>query len=194
MVNVFALATCPKQAARMQCDAHVVKMLLELVQMLYAVWDGETHSSWTLQPYKVTHRNHPMTRWAGSCVAAYRWMLEHGRALCVEYTERYGKQHKCELHIEQLETAGCPPHLPEKDDGGWSDTLKSAVLAEDDLPKGCTAFPLCMGDHLDNCIVRNAVGKISGVASVRKYYKLKKSLFKKPFTYKKEEYVFSKWK
>ena len=178
----------------MQCDAHVVKMPLELTQMLYAVWDGETHPSWTLPSYKVTHRNHPMTRWAGSCVAAYKWMLEHGRALCVEYTERYGKQHKCELHIEQLEAAGCPPHVPQEDDGEWSTMLKGAVLAEDDVPEGTTRFPLCMGGHLDTCTERNELGKISGVASVRKYYKLKKSLFKKPFRYKKMDFDFDRWK
>lgn len=193
MVNVFALASCPKKSARMQCDAHVVKMLLEAVQMLYAVWGEHAHECFTVEPYRLTHKNHPMTKWAGSCFASYMWLLKHARALCNEYTKRYEKQHKCEQHIEQLELAGCPAHVPVKDDGEWIESLKNAVLADEDVPDGCSVFPLCMGDHLEECVERNKSGRISATRSVQSYYKLKKDLFKKPFRYKKQEFDFGKW-
>ena len=81
--------------------------------------------------------------------------------------------------------------MPEHDDGAWAETLKGAKLAEDDVPAGCSRFPLCMGDHLDECVVLNENGKVSGTKSMIKYYKLKKSLFKKPFRYRRESYPFA---
>ena len=191
MVNCFALKRSAHKSAEVMCDAHCVKMLLESTQLLYAIWDGFEHPAFKLQAYRTTHRHHPITLWAGSCAAAYNWLLAHGEALCKEYTERYGKEHKCEQHIKQLQLAGVPPHVPANDNGEWVERLKNAVLATEDTPEGCSRFPLCMGDHVDECIVRNKSGNISATKSMAKYYKLKAVLFKKPFRYKKGEYSFS---
>ena len=51
-------------------------------------------------PYKTdkgAFRNHPCTIWTGEFVMNWRWLIEHGLALCDEYTTRYGKTHSC-LH------------------------------------------------------------------------------------------------
>jgi hypothetical protein len=89
-MNVFFLAKCPTKAAQMQCDKHVVKMILETAQLLSTAH----HLCGEGGPYKVTHQNHPSAVWARESVANYRWLYAHLEALSDEYTERYAKVHK----------------------------------------------------------------------------------------------------
>jgi hypothetical protein len=100
-MNIFVLDTNPVTAARMQCDKHVVKMVLETAQILSTVAGG---------PYKPTHANHPCVLWAGRSVVNFNWLLQHGRALCEEYTLRYGRRHKCQDVIELINSQ--PIKLP----------------------------------------------------------------------------------
>lgn len=100
-MNIFAVDYDPVKAARMLCDKHVVKMVLETAQMLSTINSG---------PYKPTHKNHPCTLWAGDRVTNYLWLVEHGLALADEYTVRYGKVHKSQAVIEGL---SMPPALPD---------------------------------------------------------------------------------
>lgn len=105
-MNIFFLDTDPETAAVMQCDKHIVKMPLETAQMLCAVY----HRYGEPAPYKLTHANHPSTRWAGDSAENYRWLWDHGMALCEEYTHRYGKVHACRKILEavQFPPAGIP--------------------------------------------------------------------------------------
>jgi len=89
-MNIFYLSHDPKHCAELQCDKHVVKMILETAQLLStAHWElgGEG-------PYKVTHKNHPSAVWARSGRKQYEWLYAHFKALSDEYTLRYGKVHK----------------------------------------------------------------------------------------------------
>ena len=89
-MNIFVLSEDPEESARMQCDKHVVKMILESGQMLCAAHDpGEA-------PWKRTHFNHPCTVWTRSSRANYEWLSVHGLELCAEYTRRYGRRHGAE--------------------------------------------------------------------------------------------------
>jgi len=89
-MNIFYISTNPVRAAQMQCDKHVVKMILESAQMLCtAHHEFGNHDV----PYKVAHRNHPSTIWARSGLKQYIWLYRHFKALSDEYTERYGKVH-----------------------------------------------------------------------------------------------------
>jgi len=89
-MNIFYISTNPVRAAQMQCDKHVVKMILESAQMLCtAHHEFGNHGV----PYKVAHRNHPSTVWARSGVKQYKWLYRHFQALSDEYTDRYGKVH-----------------------------------------------------------------------------------------------------
>ena len=89
-MNIFYISTNPVRAAQMQCDKHVVKMILESAQMLCtAHHEFGNHDV----PYKVAHRNHPSTVWARSGLKQYNWLYRHFMALSDEYTERYGKVH-----------------------------------------------------------------------------------------------------
>jgi hypothetical protein len=45
------------------------------------------------EAYKVTHHNHPSNIWTRSTRGNYKWLLAHFKALCEEYTLRYGKVH-----------------------------------------------------------------------------------------------------
>lgn len=89
-VNIFVLSQDPIEAAKMMCDKHVLKMILESGQMLCAAHPPE------VAPWKRTHYNHPCTVWTRTSTSNYEWLAAHGLALCEEYTKRYNKRHKSE--------------------------------------------------------------------------------------------------
>ena len=89
-MNIFVLDKDPQIAAEMACDKHVVKMILETAQMLCTA--ARARGAWA--PYGATHKGHPCTKWAGASLGNWKWLIEHGEALCGEYTKRYGKCHK----------------------------------------------------------------------------------------------------
>lgn len=93
-MNIFILHKDPIRAAKMQCDKHVVKMVLETAQMLCTVYPEG------LPPYKRNHYNHPCTIWTRTSKNNFLWLCEHGIALSKEYTYRYKKIHKCQEVIE----------------------------------------------------------------------------------------------
>jgi len=90
--------------AKMHCDKHVVKMCLETCQLLCTAWhviDPE-HKIYK-PPYKIAHKNHPSAKWARESRSNFIWLCELGIQLCKEYTYRYGKIHKCEEYLKDLE-------------------------------------------------------------------------------------------
>lgn len=102
-MNIFVLDYSPVKAAQMQCDKHVVKMPLESAQILCTAFPKGS------APYKLTHYNHPCSIWCRQSEENYKWLIQHGLALCDEYTYRYGKHHKsrdvilwCEQNINEI--------------------------------------------------------------------------------------------
>lgn len=91
-MNIFVVDRDPIVAARMLNDKHVVKQTLETTQLL----SGAQIMMGREVTYKLTHKNHPCSQWVRSSRENYIWTWEHGKALCSEYTHRYGKVHKCE--------------------------------------------------------------------------------------------------
>ncbi len=90
-MNIFYLDKDPTEAARLQCDRHVVKMILETAQLLstaHVELDGEQVA------YKATHKNHPSAVWVRESLDHYEWALYHLEALGREYERRYKKVHK----------------------------------------------------------------------------------------------------
>lgn len=79
-------------------DKHVVKMILESAQIMSTVYARYGQPA----PYRATHANHPSVRWAGDSWEHYQWLAAHAKALCAEYTFRYGKVHASEKVIDQL--------------------------------------------------------------------------------------------
>lgn len=103
-MNIFVLDVNPNHAAMMQCDKHVVKMILESAQLLCTAYPDGT------APYKRTHYNHPCAIWTRECIENWNWLLDHAKALSREYTYRYGKLHKTESVLNWLTYN--PPTLP----------------------------------------------------------------------------------
>jgi len=108
-MNIFFLHIDPKTCAEMHVDKHVVKMILELAQLLCSA--HHLSNSEYEPPYKLTHKNHPSSIWTRSSKDNYIWLVCLAKELCKEYTYRYGKTHKTETYIDDL-AQNIPP-LPE---------------------------------------------------------------------------------
>ena len=112
-MNIFVLDENPYAAARMHCDKHVVKMILESAQMLstaHRVLDGSRIKApsksgktlvkrWTLDNekedilYSATHINHPCNQWVRESYVNYVWLYSMFKALSEEFEFRYKKKH-----------------------------------------------------------------------------------------------------
>ena len=88
-MNIFYLHKDVWQCAKMHCDVHVNKMILESAQLLSTAH----HELGSTAPYKTTHKNHPSAVWARSGRYQYQWLYRLLEALSDEYTKRYGKVH-----------------------------------------------------------------------------------------------------
>jgi hypothetical protein len=131
-LNLFILDPDPIISAQLQCDKHVVKMIVESAQMLsttHRTLDGllETRKSksgktnvkyWVLPDkrenilYKSVHVGHPCTVWSTLNKANYNWHYTHFIALCNEYTYRYGKKHKTETELA-VHLMDLPKNIPD---------------------------------------------------------------------------------
>lgn len=120
-MNIFILDRNPKLAARANCDKHVIKIILEISQMLSMAM---SMSGSDKAPYRVTHQNHPMSKFVRTTKGNYKWTCDHLEALLQEYTERYGKIHKCAQYLNLFRNS---IHL----------------IPDGDL----TTFPQCMPDE-----------------------------------------------
>jgi hypothetical protein len=171
-MNLFILSKSSKKNARYHCDKHVVKMILELAQMLctcHRFLDGiliivetetKTGSKKKKKVYKLedsreevlygaTHINHPCNIWLMKSSENYEYMYKLFLNLCKEYTYRYEKIHKCERILSEI--------------------LKKMP---DNIPTGPkTDFAQAMPDYCKN--------EKSAVRAYRKYYNNeKRDLFK----------------
>jgi hypothetical protein len=90
-MNIFYLDKCPRKAARLQYNKHVVKMILESAQMLCTA--HHVYGNPDDVPYKQAHLNHPSTVWVRENSLHYDWLYEHFVALQGEYYKRYNKTH-----------------------------------------------------------------------------------------------------
>lgn len=92
-MNIFVLDYNPETCAEYHCDKHVVKMILETVQMIctnhriYKLVDADNDSI-----YKSTHAEHPCTVWARQSKQNYLWLCELLEALHNEWQYRFGKE------------------------------------------------------------------------------------------------------
>ena len=111
-MNIFVTNRCPIQSARNLPDKHIVKMPLETCQMLSIIYSDWYYGVGNLYksdgtPYRTAHgafRKHPCTQWAAADQYNLAWLIEHGLALCFEYTARYNKVHTCQDVIYQAES------------------------------------------------------------------------------------------
>jgi hypothetical protein len=89
-MNIFYINSNPIIAAQQLADDHIRKMQIESAQMLSAAhWENGSTA-----PYKRTHVNHPSTIWTRQSIHHYRWLVQHGLAVCDEFEKRYNKPYK----------------------------------------------------------------------------------------------------
>ncbi len=109
-MNIFYLHSNPKICAIYHNNKHLVKMTLEVTQLLYTCIHLTSPELLLHAPlnksgqkgYKSCHHNHPSSIWTRSSIHNYKWLCSLGIELCKEYTFRYNKIHSCQEHIEWL--------------------------------------------------------------------------------------------
>lgn len=105
-MNIFILSKDLAENVKMHCDAHVRKQILEAAQIACTVhWltGGKA-------PYRSTHKNHPLVRWACESMTAYKFTVKYGLALCEEFTYRWQGVHKTQAVLQWLSEN--PPNIP----------------------------------------------------------------------------------
>ena len=108
-MNIFYLHDNPEICAQYHADKHVVKQILECAQILSTVLEGKG----TKILYKPTHKNHPVTLWVGESWQNFSLTVRLFKALCKEYTFRYGKTHKCETATQGIDFNAFKPLFDE---------------------------------------------------------------------------------
>ena len=119
-MNIFVLDTDIKKCAQYHCDKHVVKMILESVQMLCTALNKKGFTT----PYKSTHVKHPCVLWVESSHDNFLWLKNLTLALNDEYQFRFEKNsnHKSVFVLDEIsnysyESLGLtefPQAMPEK--------------------------------------------------------------------------------
>jgi len=87
------------KSAKSQDNYRTVKMILESCQMLCTAINELAGKQVT--PYRSTHKSHPSTKWVRASSANFEALVEHTMAMLEEYTERFGKIHKCSSVLEK---------------------------------------------------------------------------------------------
>jgi len=148
-MNIFFLSMNPEELAYMYCDQHVIKILLEICQMMYTAWfySGQTDYvesnapytvNGTRRGYKAAHKKHPTTLWISSSIDNYNFAGEIGMCLALEYKKRFGKVHACSKHILWL-YENKPSHFELRES-------ETAYYPTRDFKPGLTRIPACMPD------------------------------------------------
>ena len=87
-MNIFVLDTDINTCAQYHCDKHVVKMILESVQILCTALNKKGF----VTPYKSTHQKHPCILWAEASYDNFYWLKNLTLALNDEYRFRFERQ------------------------------------------------------------------------------------------------------
>lgn len=108
-MNIFVFSFRVAANAESYCDQHVIKIILEITQLLYC-------TVWMFAPdlmerapnggYKKTHVNHPINVWVRRSEKNWLWALSMGLALCDEFNYRgfkKGEDHLCKKHLLWLQ-------------------------------------------------------------------------------------------
>lgn len=136
-MNLFFLHHDPQICAQYHCDKHVVKMILELVQMLFTahICGGNKDV-----PYRAFSKNHPMVIWVRTSKENYIFTVKLAESLSVEYTHRYNRIHACNEHIIWLKE-----HVPIFKETFY---LKNVIFSTNKHLGHLTPIPLTIPDDV----------------------------------------------
>ena len=111
-MNIFFLDKTPEGSAKMLCDKHVPKMLLESCQMLSTALRQNGYEDDYL--YKSAHPNHPMTKWVGNTRDNFIWAFRNADEISREYYKRFGKVHKSTRILDFITDNEMQTEIPDK--------------------------------------------------------------------------------
>jgi hypothetical protein len=176
-MNLFFLHPDPETCAKQHCDKHVVKMILELVQMLFTchIFFGSD-----LPPgsYRSFNPKHPTNLWIQDSINNYIYTVTLLKYLCEEYTHRYNKIHKCQNFVEFL-TQNYPDYNNHRSVYAPGTYISYNKIIQS---MGMTPVPLAMFDDV----------KVEDtIIAYRNYYNVYKKRFAK-WTNREVPYWFSK--
>ena len=99
-MNIFILDNEIEKCAQYHCDQHVVKMILESVQMLCTALNKKGFTT----PYKSTHIKHPCVLWVEESFENFTWLQNRAIALNTEYRFRFERDsdHKSIFVLSEL--------------------------------------------------------------------------------------------
>lgn len=116
-MNLFFLDDGEAANAQAHCDQHIIKMPLEVAQMLYTtlyILSGKDKACYAKiissapltrsaaqRGYKPTHVHHPVVTYAAK---NFLRVVNYGLSLCKEYSYRFGKKHAVKIHLEWLKS------------------------------------------------------------------------------------------
>ena len=105
-MNIFVLDQDVETCAQYHCDQHVVKMILESVQLLCTALNKKGFAT----PYKSTHIKHPCVYWVEESFDNFLWLKKLAMALNAEYRYRYEKEsdHKSIRVLDQISEYSYP--------------------------------------------------------------------------------------
>jgi hypothetical protein len=110
-MNLFILSKNPVEIAMWMTDKHIVKIILEAVQMLCCAYQIVLPCKDATGLYKITHKNHPVSKWVRKSRENFLWTLDLCDAMHDEWRHRYNhpitKFHKSYLIAMQLRV-NCP--------------------------------------------------------------------------------------
>ena len=129
-MNIFLLDESPGVAARMHCDKHVPKMIVESAQMLstaHRMLDGKEYLApsksgkrmtkhYLLERnddviYKAVHAAHPCTVWTMQSASNYIWHYGLFHALSEEFEYRFKKIHRSWYILKYISVI--PKNIPD---------------------------------------------------------------------------------
>lgn len=185
-MNIFFLHEDPEKAAELQSDVHVVKMIVETMQMLCTCLHfSYSPFIWPFELCKPTHVNHPSTKWVRFSGENYKWTIKHGKALCSEYTKRYNKVHKYDVYYTLLESFPIPFSPPID-----VHLLNFNKIAYDGIPQNCGFAIIAIDDEiLNNCGVYNEDNKLMCIDTYRMYYIYKMTTLKRKMRWYKKDQI-----
>jgi hypothetical protein len=132
-MNIFVLDFNPKIAAKYHCDEHVKKMPIETCQMLVAgiyYLNGFSYRKERINPHNkekiqsifidypltentiekygdgapgLSFTNHPCSIWARESLENFKWLIELGKQLCIQYIDVFKTSIICDSQLCWIE-------------------------------------------------------------------------------------------
>ena len=138
-----------------------------------------------LELYKIAHVNHPSTKWVRHSPENFYWALSHGHELCLEYTKRYNKIHKCQQMYDSFFTL---PKLYFKKLGIKSyDYNKLAFFG---VPSSVKFVAIAIAnDIFEHCAVYDENKNLLAIPTYKNYYIYKTKTLKRTMKWNKEDQI-----